>query len=91
MTDDRKWAPTQHDSRVETAGGCDGGARPRDSLAQADLPVPRRLPPLLRQHLYPLNLMLFTGMPEIGWEAYWYGSVEEIADPDKALAPWLRE
>ena len=41
--------------------------------------------------VYPLNLMLFTGMPETGWEPYWYGSVEEIADPDKALAPWLRE
>ena len=41
--------------------------------------------------VYPLNLMLFTGMPETGWEAYWYGSVEEIADPDKALARWLRE
>ena len=40
--------------------------------------------------IYPLNLMLFTGMPETGWEAYWYGSVEEIADPDKALARWLR-
>ena len=30
--------------------------------------------------VYPLNLMLFTGLPEMGWEAYWYGSVEEIAD-----------
>ncbi len=39
---------------------------------------------------YPLNLMLFTGLPETGWEAYWYGSVEEIADPDKALARWLK-
>ena len=28
---------------------------------------------------YPLNLMVFTGLPEAGWEAYWYGSVEEIA------------
>ena len=41
--------------------------------------------------VYPLNLMLFTGMPKTGWEAYWYGSVEEIADPDKALARWLRK
>ena len=39
---------------------------------------------------YPLNLMLFAGLPQAGWEAYWYGSVEEIADPDKALARWLR-
>ena len=33
--------------------------------------------------------MLFAGLPETGWESYWYGSVEEIADPDKALARWL--
>ncbi len=39
---------------------------------------------------YPLNLMLFAGLPREGWEAYWYSSVEEIADPDKALARWLR-
>ena len=38
---------------------------------------------------YPLNLMVFTGLPETGWEAYWYDSVEEIADPGKALAQWL--
>ena len=41
--------------------------------------------------VYPLNLMLFAGMPEKGWEAYLYGSVEEIADPDKALARWLKD
>ena len=40
--------------------------------------------------VYPLNLMLFTGLPESGWEDWWYGSVEEIADPDKALARWLK-
>ena len=40
---------------------------------------------------YPLNLMVFTGLPETGWEAYWYGSIEEIADPDKALAQWLKD
>ena len=39
--------------------------------------------------IYPLNLMLFTGLPEAGWEASWYGAVEEIADPDKALVRWL--
>ena len=32
--------------------------------------------------------MLFAGLPETGWESYWYGSVEEIADPDKALGFW---
>lgn len=39
---------------------------------------------------YPLNLMLFTGIPERGWEDYYYTSVEQIADPDKALARWAR-
>ena len=41
--------------------------------------------------VYPLNLMLFTGLPEAeaDWKAYWYESVAEIADPDKALARWL--
>ena len=39
---------------------------------------------------YPLNLMLFAGLPATGWEAYWYASLEEIADPDKALSRWLR-
>ena len=34
--------------------------------------------------------MIFTGLPEVGWEAYWYASVDEIADPDKALARWLK-
>ena len=37
---------------------------------------------------YPLNLMLFTGLPEHGWRDYYYTSVGEIADPDKALARW---
>ena len=40
---------------------------------------------------YPLNLMVFTGLPEAGWQAYWYGSVNEIADPDKAIAQWLKD
>ena len=38
---------------------------------------------------YPLNLMVFTGLPEIGWEDYWYISVDEIADSQKALVRWL--
>ena len=40
--------------------------------------------------VYPLNLMLFAGLPETGWEAWWYGSVEGIADPGKALVRWLK-
>ncbi len=39
---------------------------------------------------YPLNLMLFTGLPEQGWQDYFYTSVEEIASPDKALAKWTK-
>ena len=39
---------------------------------------------------YPLNLMLFTGLPQDGWQDYYYTSVEEIASPDKALAKWAR-
>ena len=40
---------------------------------------------------YPLNLMLFTGLPEMGWDAYWYSSAQEIADTDKALSRWLKD
>jgi len=39
--------------------------------------------------VYPLNLMLFTGLPEHGWEDHWYDSLDGLADPDKALARWL--
>ncbi|MCY7286044.1 MAG: nucleoside 2-deoxyribosyltransferase [Cyanobacteria bacterium CAN_BIN43] len=38
---------------------------------------------------YPLNLMLFAGLPEVGWENCFYTSVEEIEAPDKALVGWL--
>ncbi len=40
---------------------------------------------------YPLNLMLFTGIPEQDWQDYYYTSVAEITAPDKALARWTRE
>ena len=39
---------------------------------------------------YPLNLMLFTGMPEHGWQDYYYTSLEEIASPEKMLARWAK-
>ena len=38
---------------------------------------------------YPLNLMLFTGLPQRGWENFWYASVAEISHPAKALVRWL--
>lgn len=37
---------------------------------------------------YPLNLMLFTGLLEDGWERHYYTRVDEIGDPQKALAEW---
>ncbi len=37
---------------------------------------------------YPLNLMLFTGMPQEGWRDWYYTSISEIGDPNKALAKW---
>ena len=39
---------------------------------------------------YPLNLMLFAGMPRAGWQDYYYTSVAEIGAADKALARWAR-
>ena len=38
---------------------------------------------------YPLNLMLFTGIPKDSWRDYYHTSVSEI--PEKALARWARE
>ena len=40
---------------------------------------------------YPLNLMLFTGLPEREWRDWYYTDIDEIADPDKALVRWLKE
>lgn len=39
---------------------------------------------------YPLNLMLFTGMPQEGWKDYYYTSPEEICAPAKAFARWVK-
>ena len=40
---------------------------------------------------YPLNLMLFSGLPKDNWEDYFYTSVEEISSPEKALVKWLND
>ena len=37
---------------------------------------------------YPLNLMLFAGLPEKGWEEYVYTDLAQIGDPQKAMARW---
>ncbi len=39
---------------------------------------------------YPLNLMLFTGLPVTDWRDSYYTSVEEIIAPTKALARWAQ-
>ena len=39
---------------------------------------------------YPLNLMLFAGLPESSWQDYYYTSIAEIAASGKALARWAR-
>ena len=39
---------------------------------------------------YPLNLMLFSGLPEVEWQNYVYGDFSEISDPNKALARWAQ-
>ena len=37
---------------------------------------------------YPLNLMLFAGLPEQGWQDYVYTDLAELGDPRKAMARW---
>ena len=40
---------------------------------------------------YPLNLMLFSGLPAQGWQDFVYTSLDQIADPGKAIARWARD
>ena len=35
---------------------------------------------------YPLNLMLFVGLPRDTWREYYYTSVSDLSNPGKALA-----
>jgi nucleoside 2-deoxyribosyltransferase len=37
---------------------------------------------------YPLNLMIFAGLPEVNWQDYYYNDVEDIDIPEKALYKW---
>ncbi len=39
---------------------------------------------------YPLNLMVFSGLPQQGWDRWLYGSITELSDPNKALVCWIR-
>lgn len=40
---------------------------------------------------YPLNLMLFARLPKDTWREYYYTSVADIGNPDKALAKKYRK
>ena len=40
---------------------------------------------------YPLNLMIFTGLPQLDWERYYYTSINDIPSPEKALVGWAKE
>jgi len=40
---------------------------------------------------YPLNLMLFLGIPSHKWSDYYYSSLDEIFSKDKAIYKWLRK
>lgn len=39
---------------------------------------------------YPLNLMIFVGLPGTGWQDFFYTSLEEILSPQKALYKWIK-
>ena len=39
---------------------------------------------------YPLNLMIFMGIPYESWNDYYYRSLDEIQSDSKALYRWLR-
>lgn len=40
---------------------------------------------------YPLNLMIFTGIPYDSWNDYFYRSLDDIENKDKAIYKWLRD
>ena len=39
---------------------------------------------------YPLNLMLFAGLPESNWEAMVYETIESISNMDRSLGRWAQ-
>ena len=40
---------------------------------------------------YPLNLMIFLGIPPDSWNDYYYSSLEDISCNKKAIYRWLRK
>jgi nucleoside 2-deoxyribosyltransferase len=41
--------------------------------------------------MYPLNLMLFTGLPKEGWEKNYFTSISDIVNKNKNLYHWSKE
>jgi nucleoside 2-deoxyribosyltransferase len=39
---------------------------------------------------YPLNLMLFAGLPEFNWQEMVYDSVDSITDRERSLGQWAQ-
>ncbi len=39
---------------------------------------------------YPLNLMIFLGLPADSWSDYYYRSLDEISSKNKAIYKWLK-
>ena len=39
---------------------------------------------------YPLNLMLFIGIPYDSWTDYYYSSLDEVDSKNKAIYKWLK-
>ena len=39
---------------------------------------------------YPLNLMIFLGLPYDSWNDYFYRSLDEIDSQSKAIYQWLK-
>jgi len=40
---------------------------------------------------YPLNLMLFLGLPKDNWEKYYFESLEEIKSNNKGFVDWTKK
>ena len=39
---------------------------------------------------YPLNLMIFLGLPSDSWNDYYYSSFDELDCKKKAIYKWMR-
>ncbi len=40
---------------------------------------------------YPLNLMIFLGLPRDNWKKYYFDSIEDIKSNDKGLVEWANK